>query len=406
MPVQIGVPPSCWGNTKRAVGHKCMLIQVVAIVSAVALYYVIPEAYIHSRIKGFTTRSATNKYFVPNMKWVELKTSNSILPRSSHGVSIVNVEGKNMLVVYGGENIARTPLDSKVNVLEIDENREELSWTEAKPSDGENIPEPRVAHAQASIGTKVYIFGGRQSITMDEAPLNDLYSYDLATKTWENISVPSSGSVPSPRSFHKMVSVGKKLYVFGGCGANGRMADLHCYDVETKAWTALPTGDGQIAGRGGAGFMASTDGKYLFVVGGFAGKEMNDVYRYDIEAQTMSTIYEQDDDQATNPLRPFSVSCGGVLHGLIHYFGGEVNPSQKGHEGAGGFSNKVQVLNGVTGKVESKAAEVSGPAPRDRGWTDAAVLHENDEEKLVVFGGLSGDDSDPLRLNDVWVLEK
>ena len=115
-----------------------------------------------------------------------------------------------------------------------------------------------------------------------------------------------------------------------------------------------PTGDIEIPGRGGAGFMPSNDGKYLFVVGGFAGKEMNDVYRYDIEAQTMSKIYEQDDEQETNPLRPFSVSCGGVLHGLIHYFGGEVNPSQKGHEGAGGFSNKVQVLNGVTGKMESK----------------------------------------------------
>ena len=141
--------------------------------------------------------------------------------------------------------------------------------------------------------------------------------------------------------------------------------------------------------------MSSSDGKYLFVVS-FAGKEMNDVYRYDIEAQTMSKIYEQDDDQKTNPLRPFSVSCGGVLHGLIHYFGGEVNPSQKGHEGAGGFSNEVQVLDGSTGKMDGKAAAISGPAPRDRGWTDAAVLHEHGEEKLVVFGGLSGDDSNSL----------
>ena len=382
-----------------------MLLQIVALVSAVALYYILPEAYIHTGIKEYTTKSTT-KQIVPEMKWIELKTSNSILPRSSHGVSIVHLEGKNMLVVYGGENVARTPLDSKINTLNIDENREELSWVEAKPSSGENIPEPRVAHAQASIGTKVYIFGGRQSITMDEAPLNDLYSFDLATKIWENISVPSSGSVPSPRSFHKMVSVGKKLYIFGGCGAGGRMADLHSYDVETKSWTALSTGNIEIPGRGGAGFMPSADGKYLFIVGGFAGKEMNDVYRYDIEAQTMSKIYEQDDDQETNPLRPFSVSCGGVLHGLIHYFGGEVNPSQKGHEGAGGFSNEVQVLDGSTGKMDGKAVAISGQAPRDRGWTDAAVLREHGEDKLVVFGGLSGDDSNPIRLNDVWVLEK
>ena len=52
------------------------------------------------------------------------------------------------------------------------------------------------------------------------------------------------------------------------------------------------------------------------------------------------------------------------------------------------------------------AVAISGQAPRDRGWTDAAVLRERGEDKLVVFGGLSGDDSNPMRLNDVWVLEK
>ena len=64
------------------------------------------------------------------------------------------------------------------------------------------------------------------------------------------------------------------------------------------------------------------------------------------------------------------------------------------------------MLDGSTGKMDGKAAAISGQAPRDRGWTDAAVLHEHGEDKLVVFGGLSGDDSNPMRLNDVWVLEK
>jgi hypothetical protein len=35
-------------------------------------------------------------------------------------------------------------------------------------------------------------------------------------------------------------------------------------------------------GRGGAGLVASADGQSLFVVGGFAGYELNDVHRFDL----------------------------------------------------------------------------------------------------------------------------
>jgi hypothetical protein len=35
-------------------------------------------------------------------------------------------------------------------------------------------------------------------------------------------------------------------------------------------------------GRGGPGLVASTSGDALFVIGGFAGRELNDVHRFDI----------------------------------------------------------------------------------------------------------------------------
>ena len=69
-----------------------------------------------------------------------------------------------------------------------------------------------------------------------------------------------------------------------GCGDVGRLADLHAFDTATREWRQLPTCDA-ITGRGGAGFAASPDGEALFVVGGFSGKEMNDVFRY-VRVQT------------------------------------------------------------------------------------------------------------------------
>merc|ERR1712130_334456 len=79
--------------------------------------------------------------------------------------------------------------------------------------------------------------------------------------------------IPSQRSFHQMVALRNKLYVFGGCPAKGRLADLHRFDPHTSKWTKLP--QAPMAGRGGAGFAAVGvfpswgEGK-LMVLGGFA----------------------------------------------------------------------------------------------------------------------------------------
>jgi N-acetylneuraminic acid mutarotase len=50
-----------------------------------------------------------------------------------------------------------------------------------------------------------------------------------------------------------MTTAGGYLYVFGGCGAEGRMKDLHKFDPKTSKWTKLASFD-KIKGRGGAVF--------------------------------------------------------------------------------------------------------------------------------------------------------
>uniref|UniRef100_A0A7S3PKB3 Uncharacterized protein n=1 Tax=Aplanochytrium stocchinoi TaxID=215587 RepID=A0A7S3PKB3_9STRA len=326
-------------------------------------------------------------------KWTQIRAEGSPVERSSHGVSVVGSQ----LIVYGGEHVARTPIDSSVHALDLSTSTasdDKKRWVILKPKSEENIPAPRVAHAQCAVGSKVYVFGGRQGVHMDEAPLNDFYAFDTDSLTWENLSSECS---PSPRSFHRMVGVGDcAIYVFGGCGAEGRLADLHCYSLKSQTWTQLPSCD-LISGRGGPGFTVSADNQSLFVIGGFSGKEMNDVFRYDIQAQTWKEIYAP----KNSPVRPFSVSAGAVVSGRIIFFGGEVEASNKGHEGAGGFAQDCQAFDGVDGSL-SPIQIVSDQFPTARGWAAADVLGT---DRLVVFGGLTGDDENPVRLNDVWVLE-
>ena len=165
-------------------------------------------------------------------KKATFREENAPIERSSHGVSTIG----GTLYVMGGENTARIPIDSSVYVLDIaNQNLKDGSAVWRKIEAQENSPSPRIAHAQATIGNKIYIFGGRQGITMDESPLNDLHCFDTQTETWTQVEV-KGGNVPSARSFHKMVSAGSSLFVFGGCGNAGRMSDLHEFDTNTQMW--------------------------------------------------------------------------------------------------------------------------------------------------------------------------
>ena len=231
---------------------------------------------------------------------------------------------------------------------------------------------------------------------MGEQALNDLWSFDSDAKKWTQ---HEHGDGPAPRSFHKMCAIGSDLFVFGGCGVVGRNADLWKFDTVAGKWTVLagepPAG---LPGRGGAGFLPSSDGKSLFVVGGFIGEESNAVFRFDLAENTWHEVLAEKNDV----VRPFSVSCGAMIGGDLCFIGGEVDPSAKGHEGAGGFCNTVVLLDGLTGMPKDAPAGVNEGEgrPADRGWADAAVWPG---QGVVIYGGLSGSDADPLRLADTWL---
>lgn len=72
---------------------------------------------------------------------------------------------------------------------------------------------------------------------------------------------------PPRRSYHTMTAVGTKLYVFGGCGADGRLSDLWAFDTVAGSWAQLAQSDA-IVGRGGSKLLASADGATLYVIAG------------------------------------------------------------------------------------------------------------------------------------------
>jgi N-acetylneuraminic acid mutarotase len=258
-------------------------------------------------------------------------------------------------------------------------------------------PPPRVAHTQVAVSDQhVYVFGGRAGITMEEQPMNDLWKLDTETLEWTKVEPAVASSAPSPRSFHRMVAVEQSIYIFGGCSADGRLADLFQFDLTTNKWQELGASP-LLRGRGGANLLVLQNEQQLAVIAGFAGEETNDGHRFDL-----STNKWQDELMSVpEGFRPRSVCVAGSFSAKAVLFGGEVDPSERGHEGAGGFENDVVLLDGTTGEYLQTVRPSSGASPEARGWSDGDVFGNS----LYIFGGLAGDDASPKRLNDLWRLD-
>jgi len=328
---------------------------------------------------------------VHTIAWKQIKPSpdtkhGTPLSRSSHSVEYTK---GGTLYILGGEHIARTPLNLTQFTWALSTN-DPTSWRMV-PIQGETFPS-RVAHASTYCESKdtIYMFGGREGIDMNETALNDLWSFDVTTETW---SMVKTSPAPEARSFHKMVCIGETLYLFGGCGTSGRLADLHSFDTNTGTWTDLRKS--VLRGRGGANVIALPHLNKIAVVAGFAGEETCDGQMYDISKG-------QWDEKLTKleaQLRPRSVCISGLFQSEMFLFGGEVDPSHKGHDGAGGFEGDVIFL-AEDGEVLERVASKESEWPESRGWGDGSAVKNG----FYVFGGLAGDDASPKRLDGVMVL--
>jgi N-acetylneuraminic acid mutarotase len=311
------------------------------------------------------------------------------------------VRGGTRLVLYGGEHVARTPLEDEQALWVADccSDGTTWQWKCCTPSTAMRPP-PRVAHTQVAVGDRyVYVFGGRAGITMGEKPMNDLWKLDTESLEWTMVEPSVSSPPPSPRSFHRMVAVEpSSIYVFGGCSADGRLADLFQFDLTTSTWHELGASP-LLRGRGGANLLVLQNKEQMAVIAGFAGEETNDGHRFDLSTKT----WQDELMSAPEGLRPRSVCVAGSFSAINKavLFGGEVDPSERGHEGAGGFENDVVLLDGTTGEYLQTVRASSGASPEARGWSDGDVFGNS----LYIFGGLAGDDNSPKRLNDLWRLD-
>ena len=183
-----------------------------------------------------------------------------------------------------------------------------MFWTEPTPNGV--TPTPRVGHAAALVGTKVFIFGGHDGKTC----LNDVHV--LVTMNWATLG--AKGGRPSPRVSPTLTTVGHKLVMLGGAAHDKALNDVRIYNVEAAAWTVPTVGGtpplalldpwiqsahfGAISPQVGGtpplalcGHSATLVGTELFVFGGSDGKHAgNEVHIFDTETYALISKTSED----------------------------------------------------------------------------------------------------------------
>ncbi|KAK8048526.1 kelch domain-containing protein [Apiospora phragmitis] len=304
----------------------------------------------------------------PSMKGTWQHIALPPLPRSSHSPNVVGGSA----YIFGGEAEPDKPLDNHMHIVtlpfssapadyysvpaqvsaksqpaeaplntvgEVEESAAAAALREPLTDKGKakdlthtEVPAPRLGHATAVIGTRIFLFGGRgdtsQESTLDEG--GRVWVFETKTHTWSCL-LPASVTggiatdpslVPAPRSYHAAAATDKPrefvgikplrrteswkewaegdsaavgipqrpvaghiaenardeedpdagfgtLFIHGGCLADGsRTNDVWAFDVHSRIWKQLPAAPSPA--RGGAALAVAKSRLYRF--GGFDGE--------------------------------------------------------------------------------------------------------------------------------------
>ncbi|XP_022094352.1 rab9 effector protein with kelch motifs-like [Acanthaster planci] len=173
-------------------------------------------------------------------------------PRYEHAV-FQPVSQPNKIFVFGGADQGRNMND--LQVLDVDAGKWNTVTVTGTP------PSPRTCRNCASLGDKLYVFGGGHQ---GAEPVSDrqLYVFDAESVTWTCPEV--KGKKPSCRHGHVMVAVGTKIYLHGGMAREIFLNDLHEFDTKTLTWKQVRCKGDIPVGCTAHGAVAVGDKMFIF----------------------------------------------------------------------------------------------------------------------------------------------
>ncbi|XP_022105530.1 rho GTPase-activating protein gacHH-like [Acanthaster planci] len=247
-----------------------------------------------------------------SLKWIAGKefTGRPPSPRQGHAIAVLD----NAAYIFGGIRCVEEPEKGIFYFRDLHKLHfgKILRWEKIRYTG--DAPMGRHDHALCAIETTLYVFGGRNEMNADEC-LPGLHAFstkscnwkhiqthgveprslnpgwavvdkrifviggiykgeahcnvdvlDTETSTWTRLSV--TGLPPAPRCDHRLMPVGRSIYLFGGCGGQNKcFNDLHALDTDSLQWSSPPVRGDPPPPRGCHSLTLHAD-KDIYVFGG------------------------------------------------------------------------------------------------------------------------------------------
>lgn len=232
-----------------------------------------------------------------------ISTLDASIPKGASYIAAAAVGTK--IYLFGGfyGYISPDSILSTINVFDTETNT--ISTLSAK------LPSGTGYIAAAAVGTKIYLFGGYTSFTINKAEyLDRINVFDTETNTISTLDT----KLPTAARGIAASAVGDKVYLFGGSIADGYSSTINVFDTKTYTIKTLTT----TLPSTSYNMPAAAVGTKIYLFGGFNGANLSTINEFDTTVNTITTL-------TTNIPTAASAITASVIGGKIYLFGGFVS---------------------------------------------------------------------------------
>ncbi len=157
------------------------------------------------------------------------------------------------------------------------------------------IPSARAGHSllhhRKLNNESIIVVGGYN----EAGPLAEIWIYNLSRSIWSEIMGGYLNRGPLPRVDFDTCIMGNKIYLFGGMESDGQQAliynDLWCFDLGSRSWTRLEE-EAPVSERMGHVCVALDDDHMIVHGGECLGKSFNDTWLYTASSSAWQRVHD------------------------------------------------------------------------------------------------------------------
>jgi hypothetical protein len=184
--------------------------------------------------------------------------------------------------IFGGTSLRTGQLTNSIIRYDV----EQQEFDTVDPIGGGTVPKKRRGHSSVIIGNSMYIFGGADE---SDKPLQDIWRFNFDARTWNEIQ--PNGEIPQARYHHSSVASYNRLFIYGGFDGAKELNDFYSFNPGTNTWQLELPRKNCTPPIAKQGHTLTAIGSNIYLVGGSAGNEDKlDIHIYAMDKQVWSQI--------------------------------------------------------------------------------------------------------------------